>query len=167
MYNKRISFNIGDVDEAIDIMREAANWLIDTGQPLWELEDLTKEKLLKDNKNNDFHVLKIDDVGAAAMILKWEDKLFWPNVKQGESGFIHKLSIRRKYSGIGISKNMIEHAIEECKRRNIALLKLDCAADREKLCNFYENFGFKQINRGMIGTFDVAFYEFRINFISK
>ena len=33
MDNRRISFNIGDVDEAINIMREAANWLIDTGQP--------------------------------------------------------------------------------------------------------------------------------------
>jgi hypothetical protein len=68
MDNRRISFNIGDVDEAIDIMREAANWLIDTGQPLWKLGDLTKEKLLKDNKNNEFHVLKIDNVSAAAMI---------------------------------------------------------------------------------------------------
>ena len=167
MDNRRISFNIGDVDEAINIMREAVNWLVDTGQPLWKLEDLTKEKLLKDNKNNEFHVLKIDNVSAAAMILKWEDKLFWPNVKQGESGFIHKLSIRKKYSGTGISRNMIEHAIEECKKRNIALLRLDCAADRQKLCSFYENFGFKQIKRRMIGTFDVAFYEFRINFISK
>jgi GNAT superfamily N-acetyltransferase len=167
MDNGRISFSIGDVDEAINIMREAANWLIKTGKPLWQLEDLIKEKLLKDNKNNEFHVLKIDNVGAAAMILTWEDQLIWPDVKQGESGFIHKLSIRRKYAGTGISRNMIEHAIEECKKRNIVLLRLDCAADREKLCSFYENFGFKQIKRRMMGIFDVAFYEFRINFISK
>jgi len=72
------------------------------------------------------------------MILKWEDKLFWPDVKQDKSGFIHKLSIRRKYSGIGISRNMIDHAIEEFKKRNIALLRLDCATDIEKLCSFYE-----------------------------
>jgi ribosomal protein S18 acetylase RimI-like enzyme len=165
MDNRRISFNIGDVDEAISIIREAANWLIDTDKPLWELEELTREKLLKYNNSDEFHVLKVNNVSAAAMILKWEDKLIWPNVKQGESGFIHKLSVRRIYSGTGISRKMIEHAIEECKKRNITFIRLDCAADREKLCSFYKDFGFKQVDRRTVWKYDCAFFEFNINSI--
>src|SRR5512137_962983 len=104
MDNRSISFSVGDVDEAVNIMREAARWLVDTGRPLWKLEGLTREKLLVDNQKDEFHVLKIDNVGGAAMILKWEDKFFWPDILRGESGFIHKLSIKRKYAGTGISR---------------------------------------------------------------
>jgi GNAT superfamily N-acetyltransferase len=163
----RISFSVGDIEEAISIMKEAAGWLIEEGKPLWKLEDLTTEKLLKDNKNNEFYVMKIGNIGAAAMILKWEDKSFWPDIKRGESGFIHKLSIRREYAGTGISAKMIEHAIDECKKRTIPFLRLDCAADRGKLCRFYEDFGFRQTDRRMVGTFEVAFYEFRISPVPK
>lgn len=62
---------------------------------------------------------------------------------------------------------MIEQAIKECKKRNIVFLKLDCDASREKLCSFYEKFGFTQVDRKMMGIFDVAFYEYKINYISK
>lgn len=164
---EEISFSIGDIDEAIDIMREATCWLINIGKPLWKLEDLTKERLLKDNKIDEFYVFRINNESAGAMILKWQDTLFWPSAKHGESGFIHKLSVRRKYSGTGISNKMIEQAIKECKKRNIVFLKLDCDASREKLCSFYEKFGFTQVDRKMMGIFDVAFYEYKINYISK
>jgi len=162
-----ISFSIGDIDEAIDIMREAARWLIDTGKPLWRLEDLTKEKLLKANKINDFYIFCVNNESAGTMILKWQDPFFWPNAKYGESGFIHKMSVRRKYSGTKISISMIEQAKRECQKRNIALLRLDCDAGREKLCSFYEKFGFTQVDRKMIGVFDTALYEYKIDLISK
>lgn len=162
MDEQNISFCTGDVAAAASVMREAAAWLIDAGKTLWKPADLTAAKLLQDNTKDEFHVLKIEDAGAAAMILQWEDRLFWPDVKRGESGFIHKLSVRRKYAGTGISVKMIQHAVSECRRRNIAFLRLDCAADRDKLCGFYENFGFKRVARRMVGEFDVAFYEYSI-----
>jgi GNAT superfamily N-acetyltransferase len=159
MENVIISFDTGNVDEAIYIIREAAKWLIDTKKPMWKLEDLTKEKLLKDNRVEDFIVLKVDNKIAGAMILKWEDSFFWSEVKQDESGFIHKLSVLRNYSGKGISKNLVDYAIEECKKRNVAFLRLDCDGERERLCNFYENLGFKQVKRKMIRLFDTTFYD--------
>ena len=97
------------------------------------------------------------------MILKWEDSYLWPDIKCGESGFIHKLCIRRKYSGKGLSESMIDFAIEECRKRNVAFLRLDCAGDREKLCSFYERLGFSQVRRRILGKFDVAFYERKVN----
>lgn len=93
MVNERILFENGKVDEAIDVMREAAKWLIDSSKPLWKLEDLTKEKLLRGARIDEFYVLKINNEIAGAMILKWEDLYFWPDAKFGESGFIHKLNL--------------------------------------------------------------------------
>jgi len=160
--NEQLSINTGNVDEAIEIMREAAKWLIDIGKPMWKLEDITKVKLLENNKVDEFYVLKVDNDIAGAMILKWHDSFFWPDIKPGESGFIHKLSIQRKYSGTGISKKMIEYAVEECRKRNVGFLRLDCAGDRKELCNFYEKIGFKQVRRKMMGPFDVAFYVLNV-----
>lgn len=162
MVNRQLSMCVGAVDEAIEVMREAAKWLIDIERPLWKLEDITKEKLSKDSKEDEFYALKVDDEVAGAMILKWNDPFFWPDIKQGQSGFIHKLSVRRKYSGTGISKKMIEYAADECRRRNVDFLRLDCAGDRKELCSFYEKIGFKQVKRNMIGPFDVAFYELNV-----
>lgn len=162
MINGQLSISTGNVDEAIGIMREAAKWLIDIGKPMWKLDEITKVKLLADTKADEFFVLKVDNDSAGAMILKWYDPFFWPDIKPGESGFIHKLSIRRKYSGIGISKKMIEYAASECRKRNVSFLRLDCAGDRKELCNFYEKVGFKQIGRKTMGSYDIAFYELNV-----
>ena len=143
MDKKQLSISVGAVDEAIKVIREVTKWLIYIEKPLWKLEDITKEKLLKDCKEEEFHVIKVDNDVAGAMILKWNDPFFWSNIKQGQSGFIHKLSVRRKYSGTGISEKMIEYAAEECRRRNVDFLRLDCAGDRKELCSFYEKIGFK------------------------
>jgi GNAT superfamily N-acetyltransferase len=161
MKASKIGISQGYINEAIDIMREAAQWLIQTKKPLWHLEDLNKEKLLKDNNEKEFYVGWIGKNDVSAMILKWYDPFFWPNIKENESGFIHKLSIRRNYAGMGISKMMVEFAVDECKKRGINVLRLDCAGDREKLCRIYEKMGFIQVGRRMIGKFDIAFYELR------
>ncbi len=38
-------------------------------------------------------------------------------------------------------------------------LRLDCAADRPKLCRFYEDYGFRRVGLRMVGWYDAAFYE--------
>lgn len=88
----------GNVDSAIEIMRETAKWLLETGKPMWKLEDLTKDKLLRNLKPSNFIIGKVDNDYAASMILQWHDSLFWPEIKEDESGFIHKLCVRRKYA---------------------------------------------------------------------
>ena len=81
-----ITIRQGNISEAIDIMTEAAQWLIQTGRPLWSLDELTKEKLLKRNKEEDFHLCHLDGNAISAMILKWHDPFFWPDIEEGASG---------------------------------------------------------------------------------
>ncbi len=99
----------GDTTVAVDIMREAASWLIETGRPLWRLCDLTEEQLLTRITKDDIYVGWIGDEAAAAMILQWNDPFFWPLAKE-DSGFIHKLSIRRRFAGMNVSSEMVSWA---------------------------------------------------------
>jgi hypothetical protein len=57
---------------------------------------------------------------------------------------------------------MIAYAAGMCRKKGASVLKLDCAGGREKLCGFYEDIGFRQAGRKMVGPFDVALYEMRI-----
>jgi hypothetical protein len=55
---------------------------------------------------------------------------------------------------------MIEWAKKEAKRRNKTFLRLDCAADRPKLCSFYEKHGFRKVGERLIlQKFPTALFE--------
>lgn len=150
----------GDIESAILIMKEVAKWLTNKGEPIWEINNLTKEKLLGASlSGNNFYTAWENSKPIAAMILQWHDPEFWPNIRPFESGFIHKLCVCREYAGKGISTKMILFAETECKIKGIKKLRLDCDGNRPKLCSFYETHGFKQIDRKMIGIYDVVFYE--------
>jgi GNAT superfamily N-acetyltransferase len=150
------------VETAIEIIQEAAKWLIQIGKPLWRLGDLTVDRILKQISREEIYVGWENDQSIAAMILQWHDPSFWKDVKPFESGFIHKLSVRRAFAGKGHAKETIRFAESECLKRDVHLLRLDCAGDRPKLCRFYESLGFEQVQRKMVGKFDVAFYEKKI-----
>lgn len=48
----------GNVAIAVDIMKEAATWLMETGRPMWRLEDLTEDEILTG--------ITADDIGTPA-----------------------------------------------------------------------------------------------------
>src|SRR5690554_6358512 len=103
-------------------MREAARWLIDIDKPLWKIEDICREKIK--NPPEEFIVLKIKGVSAAAMTLSFYDPFFWPNINKGNSGFIHKLSIKRAYAGKGYAQKLIDQAKIICIEKGVRFLRL-------------------------------------------
>lgn len=159
---KAYYFTEGDREEALLIIQEAAQWLIDSRMPIWPLEILTADALgyspeqylvLYDGEGN----------GAAALILCEEDRLFWPELPAGTSGYIHKLAVRRRYAGQGMAKRLIEHAVSLCRAKGIPGIRLDCDARRKPLCAFYESLGFLLCRRRTmtvpgLGELEMALY---------
>ena len=153
----------GDVEIAIDIMKEVTKWGRSAGLNVWKDEYLTREKLLVDINEDDFYIGQVSNNNASCMILQWNDTLFWPKAKENEAGYIHKLCVRRKYSGIGLSRKMVEFATEECKKRNISYLRLDTGWNKKKLCNLYESLGFELVGKTLIGDRgEFALFEMKI-----
>lgn len=137
----------GEVETAINIMKEVTKWGRSVGLNVWKDEHITREKLLVGINEDDFHIGQVSNDNASCMILQWNDALFWPKAKENEAGYIHKLCVRRKYSGLGLSRKMVEFAIEECKKRNIEYLRLDTGLNKKKLCNLYESLGFELVGK--------------------
>lgn len=154
----------GQVDIALHIIREVAQTCIDHHMSMWALDELTKDKLLKNLTADNFYIGMIGNDNATAMILQWHDPIFWPHLNENESGFVHKLCIRRKYAGMHLSKEMIDFAITECKKRGLKYLRLDTAGNIKKLCNIYESMGFVKVGQKVIADRDYALYELFISY---
>jgi len=156
-------FTSGDVDESISIMKEAARWLDDSGKTMWRTRELDRSVL--QNPPEEFIVM-YDPGGEsiATLLLSFEDKLFFPDIRAGTSGFIHKLAIRRRYAGKGHIKRLIDYVASVCREKGITSLRLDCDANRKSLCDFYERSGFNLIEKKVMeflhfGKIDVALYR--------
>jgi len=157
-----LRFTTGDIEEALLIMREAAQWLIDIGKPMWDIEEFTRDHYT--NPVDEFIVLYSNNESIATGILSFEDKFFWPNIPANTSGFIHKLAVKRRYAGQDMIAKLINHAVEKCKTRGVSALRLDCDAERSGLCALYERYGFlqkevKTFDSKKLGKISVAYYE--------
>jgi len=160
----QINFTAGNIDIALTIMREAAQWLADTQNPMWDINTLTRERI--NNPPDEFLVAWLGSESAACCLLSYEDPLFWPDIPAGTSGFLHKIAVRRKFAGQGIAMRLIEHAQELCRMKNITMLRLDTDLHRPKLCALYEGMGFQRTGERRMhlpedtgGHCDVALYE--------
>ncbi|WP_299095759.1 N-acetyltransferase [uncultured Metabacillus sp.] len=152
---------MSELEEFSSILKEAAEWLINNEREMWDPNQFTIEKLLKNNVIDEMFIGFINNESAVAMILQEEDPIFWSDPTP--SLYLHKLAIRRKYAQKGLSQQMISWAKLRAKQHNKNYLRLDCAADRPKLCNFYEKQGFIKVrDEVMFGKYPTSFYEIEI-----
>lgn len=156
-------FTKGDVNESIEIMREAAQWLIDMENPLWSIDEITREQL---HSPPDAFLVMYDEAhnSIATLLLSFQDPFFWPHVPAGTSGFIHKVAIRRQFAGKARTKLLIDFAADICREKGISCIRLDCDANRKRLCAFYSSAGFTLVGHRQYQTTkysvqDVAFFE--------
>jgi GNAT superfamily N-acetyltransferase len=157
-----VNVSENELEDFSSILQEAALWMRNEGQEMWRMEQLTTHHVLKTYSLDELYLAYIDGFSAAAIVLQEEDKMFWPKERKN-SLYIHKLSIRRKYAKTGLSVAMISWAKSHAMGRHKKFLRLDCAADRGKLCKFYEKQGFRKVNEKlMFEQYLTAFYELEI-----
>ena len=154
--------SIGEVDLVSDILCEADKWLTEKGEPLWRTGELAAEQLSADVSNGMFYIAWVGTDSAGVFKFQTEDKLFWPDVPDGESCFIHRVAVRRNHAGKGISSAMIDYAKAATEAMGRQFLRLDTEATRPKLRAVYEKQGFKFHSTRHVGSYFVARYEIEV-----
>ena len=152
----------GDLQVASDILVEAARWLQDRGQPLWDPSELSPEHLQRQAAAGVLHLAHQVDEPVATIALQWEDRLFWPEAPSGESAFVHRLAVRRRVAGTGVAPALLAWAEERAREAGRRWLRLDCSATHPGLCRYYEARGFARHSRGSIGGFPFVRYQKRV-----
>lgn len=138
-------------------MREAAQWLITTDRSLWPLDTLTAEALGKKCRPEEIFIGYFGEQAAVAALIQKSDAFLWPD--DGHALYLHKLSVRRAFAGQGLPAQLFAWAEARALAQGRTLLRLDCAADRPKLCAFYEAQGFTCMSSRQFGPMAVALYE--------
>lgn len=144
-----------------DVLLEAAHWLQAIGQPLWKEGELLPDRLLADVKAGLFYLACVDGEAAGVFKMQDEDALFWPDVPVGESIFIHRVAVRRKFAGGRLTTAMVDYAKQTTAALGKRFLRLDCTA-RPKLCRVYESHGFLKHSERQVGPYFVIRYQFEI-----
>jgi GNAT superfamily N-acetyltransferase len=142
------------------ILTEAARWLEENGMVMWRDGELTASSVAADVGAGLFHLAEADLEAAGTIKFQLEDKLFWPDIRQEESAFVHRLAVRRKFAGGGISTSMLQWAVERARWLERRYLRLDCEASRPRLRGVYETFGFRHHSDRHVGPYYVSRYEF-------
>lgn len=152
------SVNSENINLFSQILIESAKWLEARDETMWKENDLTPDELLKRYSINDMRICFEDESPVGVFVLQWYDPLFWADLNKYDSGILHKLAISNKYRGKGYGKKVIEYAEEICKNNNVKSLRLNCGTHRPRLRDFYEEAGFKMVDRVFMDNKDQIRY---------
>jgi GNAT superfamily N-acetyltransferase len=142
-----------------DVLIKSAEWLSLIGKPMWKTDDLTVEELLKKYRLQEMKLCYDDENLIGVYVLQWNDPLFWSELENYKSGYLHKLAVCSEYRGRDYGNELIKSAELLCKGNNIEWLRLNCGTFRLRLRNFYEKAGFKMVDRVLIDNRDQIRYE--------
>lgn len=151
-----------DSGTVAEILSEAARWLDQRGMPMWRADELLPSHVAADVDAGLFFIAECDGAAAGVMKFQLADKLFWPDVPQTESAFVHRLAVRRRFAGGGVSSDLLNWAVVRARSLGRSYLRLDCEASRAKLRAVYERFGFVHHSDRQVGPYYVSRYEYRV-----
>lgn len=155
-----------DLDEVAGILHEAADWLEERGMAMWREDELLPIRIAEDVRSGLFFLAECDGEAAGTVRFQLEDKLFWPDVPQDDSAFIHRLAVRRRFAGGEVSSAVFLWAIARTHTLGRRYLRLDCEASRVRLRAVYERIGFRFHSNKRVGPYFVARYEYDVTEIS-
>lgn len=152
-----------ELELVASILAEGALWLREEGMEMWTEQQISPSKLLQNKAIEEWFIGFRKHEPVAVMSLQTEDPMLWSAEHQKDALFLHKLCIRRKFAKTGLSQAMVNGAVEYARSRGKRYARLDCAADRPKLCAFYESLGFRKVREQVLfGKYPTAFYELEI-----
>lgn len=130
----------------IQKMVEKCRLLNDNGLMTWNIDSLTEEKLNKQYINPQYFVCYLNDQFIGGFILLTSDNFFWPENKEDDSFYIHKLLVCNGFNGNGYG-NLIMNWIKDYGKKNgKKFLRLDYFKSKHKLTRFYEENGFYKVD---------------------
>jgi GNAT superfamily N-acetyltransferase len=151
-----------DAGLASSIMNEAATWLTELGNTLWFPEELSPEKLKPSIDAGELYLVKMRGVAVGTVIFQLSDRLYWPDMPEGDAAYMHKLTLRRSAAGKDIGRKVIAWAMDMARQAGMKYLRLDTEAARKRLCAFYESAGFIRHSERQVGRHYVVRYEMRV-----
>lgn len=145
LYRKRVLFN-----DAHDIHQ-------------WDLCDVTWRALSETYRISDFYVLEEQGRIVASVCFVNDDPVYWPEMKPGESYYLHKICVDPDCAKKGYSSQLITYFKQQGKALGYHDVRLDVRAQKKKLRAMYESHGFTLVRiDSLFEGYDTALYRYVI-----
>jgi GNAT superfamily N-acetyltransferase len=151
----------GEASVVVGILDEVAAWLRETGQPMWKADELDPGRIAADVRAGLFYLAEVAGDAAGTVKFELEDPVFWPDLPHGDACYVHRLAVRRRYAGLGLSSALLGFAARRTAALGRPCLRLDCESVRPRLRALYESFGFVHHSDRQVGPYHVSRYEYR------
>lgn len=149
-----------DTDVIETMLLEAAAWVDALGDVMWETGELSPDRIAAEVAGGQFVIAWVGGQPAGAIRFQLDDPLFWPDLAPGDSAFVHRLVVARRFKGQGVSTALLTWAVEHARALGRRYVRLDCDHSRPKLRELYERFGFQFHSYRQVGPYYVARYEY-------
>ena len=78
------------------------------------------------------------------------------DANDNETVVLHALRVLPEYGGRGYSKQLVQHAIDTARERNLKSIRLDCIEGNDITQKMYMSFGFKYVDKVEITYVDIG-----------
>jgi ribosomal protein S18 acetylase RimI-like enzyme len=153
-----------EIEIAFSLLKESALWLKSQKINYWQNwlnPPIKHKKWIEDGFNNNefYFVYNVEYELVGMYRLQFEDKIFWGPNSEENAGYIHSLTTKRKYYHQGIGNKILTEIEEILSKKGIQYLRLDCGTEIDKLCRYYEKYGFMKIENKVVDEYQVTLYE--------
>ena len=132
-----------EVSLVANVLTSAAANLAKEGNELWDAREVN-ESAVSEHVRAGMYYAAFDADGPVGLFrFQMQDHLFWPEVPDGSSAFVHKIAVYPHKQGRDISYALLQHACKLTQQHSRQFLRLDCISERPKLRAIYERFGFR------------------------
>ncbi|HEX2545939.1 MAG TPA: GNAT family N-acetyltransferase [Ramlibacter sp.] len=102
-----------------------------------------------------------DEAGVVGVFrFQREDRVFWPEMEEGTSAYLHKLAVLPARQGHEAAQGLLACACDLARARGLRFLRLDCIGGRPSLRGVYERFGFRHHSDRVLGR--TTFHRFEL-----
>lgn len=144
------------------ILNEAAAWLQQGGSPMWKARELEPASIVAEVGAGLFFLAECSGDAAGTVKFELHDPIFWPEMPLYEAAYVHRLAVRRRYAGMGLSAALLGWAVGRARGLGRRYLRLDCESSRPRLRAVYESFGFRHHSDLRAGPYHVSRYEYDV-----
>lgn len=144
-----------DLAAVLKIRNDAVAYKLSCGDVAWGKSAWTESYARQRIELNELLVIQLDGTPVGMFSLFWEDLDYW-GPQEPDAGYIHRLAVRNDFRRVGLGRYAIDWCANQVRAMRRNRLRLDCDANNEKLCAYYESLGFTRVGTKPVSSDYVA-----------
>jgi ribosomal protein S18 acetylase RimI-like enzyme len=151
-----------DLQAALALFENVRAWMIGRDTNTWRPVALWRDLIAQKIAHQALYLARLDGQVVGTLALGWAAEELWDDAP-GQAGYLAHFATSRALSGGGIGAQMLRWAEAEARQAGKTFLRLDCWAENQVLCAYYERAGFERRSTVTLGGFPIALYEKRVS----